>query len=124
MKKLLYVLSWVFAVLLAILFLLAGAGKLGGGATEMFAKWGYPSWFAIFIGVAEVAGAIGLLIPRLTRLAIIGLTILMIGAAYTHVAAGEGLDVLRPIIFGIFLWLVWFFRGSSTSAESEVEEPE
>lgn len=118
MQKALYIVSWVFAVLLAVLFVLAGAGKLGGGATEMFAKWGYPAWFAIFIGVAEVAGAIGLLIPKLTRLAILGLTLVMIGAAYTHVAAGEGLAVFRPIVFTVFLWLVWFLRGSSSAAES------
>lgn len=121
MQKALYVVSWVFAGLLAILFLLAGAGKLGGGATEMFAKWGYPAWFAIFIGVAEVAGAIGLLVPKLTRLAILGLTFVMIGAAYTHLAAGEGFAVLRPVIFTIFLWLIWFLRGTSSSAENIVE---
>ena len=122
MQKILNILSWVFAVLLALLFLLAGVGKLGGGMTEKFAGWGYPAWFAMFIGVAEAAGAVGLLIPKLTRLAILGLTIVMIGAAYTHVAAGEGLAVLRPIIFTIFLWLVWFFRGAgSDSGNAEGE---
>ena len=114
--KILYVVSWIFAGLLAILFLLAGVGKLSGGATEMFAKWGYPAWFATFIGLAEAAGAIGLLIPRLTRLAIIGLTLVMFGAAYTHLAAGEGLQVMRPIIFLVLLGLTWFFRSQGTES--------
>ncbi len=122
MSKLLYILSWVFAVILALLFLVAGAGKLTGGAGEMFASWGYPGWFAIFIGVAEVAGAIGLLVPKLMRFAIIGLTLIMIGAAYTHIANGEGWDVLRPLIFLIFLWLAFFFRGYGKTSELPVDE--
>jgi putative oxidoreductase len=112
-SKVYLVLSWVFAALLGILFLLAGVGKLTGQATEAFANWGYPSWFATFIGAAEAAGGIGLLIPQLTRFAIIGLTLVMFGAAYTHLANGEGAAVLRPIIFLVFLWLTWFFRTSA-----------
>lgn len=117
MSKFLFILSWVFAVLLALLFLVAGGGKLTGAAAPMFAKWGYPAWFSYLIGVAEVAGAIGLLIPKLTKYAIIGLTLVMFGAAYTHLASGEGLAVLRPIIFLVIMWLVWFLRGSGSSVE-------
>ena len=125
MKKGIYIFSWIFAALLAFMFLIAGAGKLVGGGNEMFAEWGYPAWFAIFIGVAEVAGAIGILVPKLMRPAIIGLTLIMLGGAYTHISAGEGLQVLRPLIFLVFLWLTWFMRGYGTadnpaeSAESE-----
>jgi uncharacterized membrane protein YphA (DoxX/SURF4 family) len=117
--KMLYVVSWVFAGLLAILFLLAGVGKMGGAMNEMFAKWGYPGWFATFIGLAEAAGAIGILIPRLTRLAIIGLTVVMFGAVYTHLAAGEELQVLRPIIFLVLLGLTWFFRSQGTESAAQ-----
>ncbi len=107
--------GWVLVVLLAAGFLVASMGKLTGNMASMFEAWGYPAWFAMFIGIAELAGAIGLLIPKTARLAILGLTALMIGAAYTHVAAGEGLAVLRPAIFAALLWTVWRLRGYSLS---------
>ncbi|MEZ5427266.1 MAG: DoxX family protein [Pyrinomonadaceae bacterium] len=109
------IISWVLVVLLALLFAAASLGKLTGAAGPMFEKWGYPAWFALFIGVCELAGAVGLLIPKLTKWAILGLTAIMLGAAYTHLANGEGLQVLRPLIFGAFLWVVWFLRGYSFS---------
>ena len=58
----------------------------------------------------EVLGAIGLLIPRLTKAAILGLTGIMIGAAYTHITNDEGAQVIRPIIFMLPLWVLWSLR--------------
>ena len=113
------IISWVLVVLLALFFLLASLGKLTGAAVPMFANWGYPAWFAMLIGVLELAGAIGLLIPKLARFAILGLTIVMLGAAYTHIANGEGLAFLRPTIFLIVLWAVWFLRGYSFSLSTD-----
>ena len=91
--------AWVLVVVFAVLFLLAAAGKLTGAATPMFEGWGYPAWFALLIGVAELAGAVGLLVPKTTRWAILGLAVVMLGAVFTHVGNGEGAQVLRPLIF-------------------------
>ncbi len=91
--------SWVLVVLLAIGFLLAGVGKVTGAQTEMFQGWGYAPRFAIFIGILELAGAVGLLIPKMTRLAVFGLTGLMIGACYTHIANAEAGQLIRPLLF-------------------------
>ena len=96
--------SWIILGLVALGFILAALGKLTGAATPLFANWGYPAWFATVIGLVELAGAIGLMIPKMTRYAVIGLTLLMIGAGYTHISNGEGLQVLRPIIFLGLLW--------------------
>jgi len=106
------IVGWVLAILLALGFLAAATGKLTGAATRMFAHWGYPAWFATLIGVLELAGGIGLLIPRTTRYAVLGLTVIMVGATYTHLANNEGLQVLRPIIFLAILWTVWWLRGN------------
>ncbi len=97
-------------ILVAVAFALAALGKLTGAATPMFEGWGYPAWFALLIGVLELAGAIGLLIPGMTRFAIYGLTAILVGAAYTHIANGEGLQVLRPLVFAIMLWVIWALR--------------
>ena len=91
--------TWIMVVVFAALFALASLGKLTGQATAMFEAWGYPAWFATVIGVAELAGAIGLLIPKTTRWAAVGLALIMLGAAYTHLAIGEGAQVVRPLVF-------------------------
>ena len=113
--------SWILQVLLALLFLAAASGKLLGNPQikEMFEVWGYSATFVLVIGVLELAGAVGLLIPRTAGLAALGLIGVMIGAAYTHLANAEGLQVLRPLIFMALLagvvWLrrPWPFRGRS-----------
>jgi uncharacterized membrane protein YphA (DoxX/SURF4 family) len=95
------ILLWVLQVLLALLFAAASLGKLTSHpqTVEMFENWGFPAAFMLIIGALELAGAIGLLIPRLAGHAAMGLLGVMIGAASTHVASGEGLQVLRPIVF-------------------------
>ncbi len=89
---------------------MAALGKFAGAQTAMFEGWGYAAWFATVIGVFELLGAIGLLIPRLTRPAIYGLTGIMIGAAYTHLANGEAPQLVRPLIFTALLWSIWWLR--------------
>lgn len=102
--------SWILAILVALGYVLAAFGKLSGAQTEMFEGWGYAPWFATVIGVLELLGAVGLLIPRLTRPAILGLTGLMIGAAYTHISNAEAAQLVRPLIFTGILWTVWWLR--------------
>jgi len=102
--------SWILAVVLGLLFLAAAAGKLTGAAAAMFEGWGYAPWFMTLIGVLELLGGIGLLIPKTTRYAILGLTVIMLGAAFTHLTNGEGLAVLRPLIFLGGLWSLWGMR--------------
>jgi putative oxidoreductase len=104
------VIGWALSVILALAFLASAVAKLTGVATPMFAHWGYPPWFAKLIGVLELAGAVGLLIPKATRYAILGLTVLMLGAGYTHLTNQEGIQVLRPVIFLAVLWIVWWLR--------------
>ena len=73
---------WVLQILLALLFAAAAVPKLTGAsqAVAMFATIGVGQWFRYAVGVAELAGAIGLLIPRLAGLAALGLVADMIGA--------------------------------------------
>ena len=93
--------SWVLQALLALLFALTSLGKITSApaVVEMFREWGFPDNFQLLIGVFELAGAIGLLIPRTAGYAALGLIGVMIGAAGTHLTAGEGLQILRPVVF-------------------------
>src|SRR3954465_1748342 len=80
---------WIVQVLLALIFLFAGPIKLILPLEVMTEQMplALPGWFLRFIGVAEVLGAIGLILPGLlgirpglTPLAACGLVIIMIGA--------------------------------------------
>ncbi len=112
------ILAWVLLVLIALGFAAAALGKLTGAATPMFANWGYPAWFATVIGCLEALGAVGLLIPSTARWAVYGLTVIMLGAAYTHLANNEVYDLIRPIIFTSFMWLVLYLRKKGMTASS------
>ena len=78
--------AWILQILLALAFIASGGNKLLHISDTVvgFGKMGFPSWFAYFIGVAEVLGGIGLLVPRFMRLAAVGLMLVMLGAAYVH----------------------------------------
>jgi putative oxidoreductase len=104
------IISWVLVILIALAFMASAVTKFTGVATPMFAHWGYPAWFATLIGVLELIGAVGLLIPRTTRSAVLGLTVIMFGAAYTHLTSHQGIQVLRPVIFLAVLWVIWWLR--------------
>src|SRR6185437_10895813 len=79
---------WILSGLLAALFLFAGGFKLVKPemAKAGFVQMGYAAWFAIFIGVCEVLGGIGVLIPRVAGLAAACLSVIMAGAVYTVVS--------------------------------------
>ena len=76
----------VISVLLAIAFLAAGLVKLSGAEmmAANFERFGYPVWFMYFVGIAEVAAAIGLFVQWTAFYSAVCLGILMIGAAATH----------------------------------------
>src|SRR5690242_16911695 len=83
------VVLWVVQVGLALSFVMAALPKLSGdpAMTEMFNTLGPGDWLRYLTGALEVAGAIGLLIPRLSGTAALGLTALMVGATFTNVVA-------------------------------------
>lgn len=96
---------WVVQGLLAALFLFAGGAKLVLPAEAMKGPIELPVAFLRFIGVAEVLGAVGLIVPWFTRirpvltpLAAVGLVIIMIGAT---VLTGVGMGVAQAAFPGI-----------------------
>ena len=77
---------WTATVLLAVFFTMMGLRKLLGlgGWAGRFANWGYPPSFVIIVGIAELAGAVMMLIPRLATIGGALLAVTMLGAAATH----------------------------------------
>jgi uncharacterized membrane protein YphA (DoxX/SURF4 family) len=110
---------WIIQILLALLFLFAGITKLFP-LMEMTPPPNsiiFPMWFLKFIGVCEVLGALGLILPgllrtqrHLTRYAAIGLTIIMIGAVIvTIMGPGVG-QAITPLIVGLLCAFVAWKR--------------
>ncbi|QKW39773.1 DoxX family protein [Actinomadura sp. NAK00032] len=102
---------WVPQILLAVFLLVAsGLPKLVGqaDAVETFDLIGWGQWFRYVTGVIEVAGGIGLLIPRLAGLAATGLIGLMAGAITTQLLVIEPAWALMPAAFAVvFAAIAW-----------------
>ena len=114
---------WIIQILLALLFLFAGGTKLVlpietlqsmGSPNQIL----LPGWLMRFIGVCEVLGALGLILPgllhkkpSLTPLAAVGLVILMIGAVAFSIAADGVVAGLVPLIVGFLCAFVAYGRS-------------
>ena len=108
---------WVIQGLLALLFLFAGGMKLVLPIEEMTKQMPMPGPFLRFIGVAEILGALGLILPGLLRirpgltpLAAAGLVIIMIGATALNLAIGPGAPALIPLVVGFLAAFVAYGR--------------
>ena len=110
---------WGLQVLLALAFGAAGVMKLVTPVDQLAASgmaWttALPPIAVTLIGVAEVLGAVGLILPAATRIrpeltpvAAAALGIMQVLAAVFHVARGEGTQVpvnlvLALLAFGVF----------------------
>ena len=113
---------WIVQGLLAALFLFAGGTKLILPLDVLMSMGSpnqiqLPGWFVRFIGVAEVLGALGLILPGLlhirpglTPLAAIGLVIIMIGATVITLAGGDVAPALIPLLVGLLSAFVVYGR--------------
>jgi putative oxidoreductase len=104
---------WVLQIFFAAFLLFASAAPKFAGqrdAVESFAKIGWGQWFRYFTGTVEAAGAIGLLIPRLTTFAAIGLIGLMIGAVLTQVLVLAPVWALMPAVYGVLFGVIAWYR--------------
>lgn len=113
---------WILQVLLALLFLFAGGTKLVMSIEAMRAMGSpnqvlLPGLLIRFIGVCEVLGALGLILPGLFRirtgltpLAAVGLVIIMIGATVLTVVGDGVAAAVFPAVVGVLLALVAYGR--------------
>jgi uncharacterized membrane protein YphA (DoxX/SURF4 family) len=113
---------WIIQVLLALLFLFAGGTKLVI-PPEVLASMGSPNqiplpgWLVRLVGVAEVLGALGLLLPGLLRIkpgltppAAAGLAVVMVGATALTMAADGFAAGVVPLVVGLLAAFVAYGR--------------
>jgi len=109
---------WTVQVLLALLFISSGGVKLLKPVEEMAKQVQLPGLFIRFIGVCEVLGGLGLVLPGLLRiktgltpLAASCLVVIMVGAVVIVLRMGGGVNALIPGVIGLLLVFVAYGRG-------------
>jgi len=119
---------WIAQIALAVFFALAGFvhGVLPIEQTAKSARWAadLPVLLVKFIGAAEIAGAIGLIVPAafrvlpmLTPLAALGLATIMALAIPFHISRGETRIIGMHVVVGLLAVFVGW--GRSTRARIE-----
>ncbi len=117
MGTFLWILQWV----LALMFLMAGVMKMMQPKEKLAEKMGWVNDFSSgavkTIGMLEVLGAIGLVVPPLvgvapdlTPAAAAGLVLLMIGAARVHLRRNEPQMVMINTMLGVMALVVAWGR--------------
>ncbi|WP_369372190.1 DoxX family protein [Promicromonospora sp. Populi] len=113
---------WIIAGLLALAYLFAGGMKIlspQAKLTESGMAWAgdFPGPVVKLIGLLEVLGAIGLIVPPLVQvapvlapLAGVGLALVQVGAIITHVVRGEA-KALAPNVVLLVLAVVAAWIG-------------
>ena len=122
---------WIVQALLAALFLFAGSMKFIMPIEEMTKQMpSMPGWFLRFIGVAEILGGLGLVLPGLLRiktgltpLAAAGLAIIMIGATVISVMIGPPAGALIPLVVGVLAAFVAYGRWRVTPLPEKSSGP-
>jgi len=107
---------WIVQALLALVFLFAGVAKLMMPIEEMTKDVQLPGLFLRFIAVAEILGALGLILPSLLRirpgltpLAAAGLVVIMIGATVISLTPGVAMAI-APFVVGLLAAFVAYGR--------------
>ena len=108
---------WIVQILLAAVFLFAGGMKLVLPLDQLTGPVALPGWFIRFIGVCEVLGGLGLILPGLLRirpgltpLAAVGLVIIMIGAIVITLIGGLLPAALISLLVGVLAAFVAYGR--------------
>lgn len=111
---------WIAQILLALMFGAAGVMKafqpIEALAPAMSFVSSTPEWLVRFIGVAEIAGALGMILPALTRimpvllpLAAVGFAVIQVLAIGVHAALGETASTLpvNLVLLALSLFVAW-----------------
>jgi hypothetical protein len=111
---------WIVAGLLGVFYLYAGGKKVAQSKEQLAPMMGWvdtvPMWLVRLIGVVEILGVAGLVLPPLTgiapvvaMLAALGFVVLQVLATGLHLSRGEarvtGLNVALIALAGAAAWL-------------------
>ena len=109
---------WIIQALLAALFIFGGGMKLVLPLEKLTGPVALPGLFLRFIGVCELLGGLGLILPSLLRirpgltpLAAVGLVIIMVGATWITISTGDVATAVVPFVVGILAAFIAYGRS-------------
>jgi DoxX-like protein len=121
---------WIVQGLLAALFLFAGVMKLVMPLEQLVGPVSLPGTFVRFIGLVEVLGAFGLILPSLLRirpgltpLAAAGLVIIMVGAVVITLMGGDLAPAVIPLVVGLLAAFVAYGRWRLAPISAAIRSP-
>ncbi|KFK85215.1 hypothetical protein IX27_35025 [Streptomyces sp. JS01] len=103
---------WGLQILLALFYGVAsGVPKVvAHSSATTFDVIGWGDWLMYLTGVLELAGAVGLLVPRMVALAALGLVGVMLGAEVFTWVFLDGVNWATPLIAAALLGAVAYGR--------------
>jgi hypothetical protein len=115
---------WVLQAVTAVAILGVGAATVAGAAqpVQMFHEIGLGDWFRYLVGVLQLAGAVGLLIPRLCGLAGLAFVGMWLVAIATHLFAIGG-NPAPAAVFLVLTAVIAWGRRDHTAAWWPVPRP-
>lgn len=117
------IVAWVLQVLLGLAFIASGLKKFTdmAGTLAMFSGIGLPGILAYVVAGAEVLGGIGLLVPRFTRPAALGLLVVMLGAVVMHATKIPGglANGVPALVLLVLLAVVFWLRQPRPAAVAQ-----
>lgn len=108
------VLLWALQVLLAAFMIYSGWSLFGDQFVGKFDRIGFGQWLRYVTGVLEIAGGLGLLVPRLCGLAALGVAGVMAGAVATEavILGDPAAAVLPAVVVAVAAVVAWFRRDT------------
>ncbi|MFI9817625.1 DoxX family protein [Saccharothrix variisporea] len=107
---------WALQLALAAYFLYSGWLLFGDDFVKKFDEIGFGQWLRYLTGTLEIAGALGLLIPRLCGLAALGLFGVMVGAVTTELFLLDHGDAKLPALLGLVALVIAVLRRDTVKA--------
>lgn len=105
---------WILCIPISLIFLLAASGKFSqnGNMYENFLRWGYSYPLLVTVGIMEGVGGTLLVIPKVRAIGIFLLSMVMLGAGYTHLSHFEelGLPALPATLVFLLLAILFLDR--------------
>ncbi|RJS93679.1 DoxX family protein [Salinisphaera sp. Q1T1-3] len=127
-RKLLRAATWVAQGLIFLAFLWAGSEKLLSPIADLARMWPWtgdlPPPIVRTLGVIDLLGGIGVLLPDLTRIkprlttaAAVGCVLLQLCAMIFHISRGEAEDLPVNLVFlALLVFILWGRRRTSAMA--------
>jgi putative oxidoreductase len=111
--KALNIALWTLQVLVALVYVAAGSGKLlaNPDMLALFDAIGIGQWFRYVTGSLEVLGAILLIVPGMAASGAVLLSCVMAGAAVAHLTVLHTAPTAPVVLFALTALIAWGRRS-------------